>query len=185
MHILAVFHLQNDFCAGGILEHPGTDALIQYINSNHDQYDQIWNVIDEHPVSHISFAANHPWRKPWQYVNGLILWPMHGIKGTYGAENPPSLIMNDLFKKVPFGESEEDTRLNIFDWVEGGNRIDSITFCGTNFTTGIYQSAIGALELGIKTLILEKFCFTIDELQEGAHELWNELRTSECLILNL
>lgn len=165
MKILAVFHIQNDFCKGGILEHVGAENLIQEINRISSEYDLVLNVKDHHPTNHISFAASHPWRKAWQILNGLILWPMHGIAETFGAENPGSLILRSNFEEIKLGVNSEDANTNIFE-IKSGMALNSnsITLCGTNFIPAIFESAKGSLRLGIETVILDKFCLTIDEL---------------------
>jgi nicotinamidase-related amidase len=177
MKILAIFHLQNDFCTGGILEHAGTDELIHEINRISVEYDLVLNVKDHHPTDHISFAASHPWRKAWQILNGIILWPMHGIAGTFGAENPESFIIRSNFEDIKLGIKSEDANTNIFEMksVVPINS-NSITFCGTNFIPAIFESAKGSLSLGIETLILDKFCLTIGELMPFRADKMKELK---------
>ena len=50
---------------------------------------------DWHPADHGSFAANHPETQPGQQIvlGGLpqILWPVHCVEGTSGADFPTSL----------------------------------------------------------------------------------------------
>jgi nicotinamidase/pyrazinamidase len=165
MKTLAIFLVQNDFCKGGILEHAGSEDLIEEINRINIEYDLVLNIKDHHPTDHISFAASHPWRKAWQIVNGIILWPMHGIAGTFGSENPESLILQRNFEVIKLGVNSEDANTNIFE-INPGLALNSntITFCGTNFIPAIFESAIGCVNLGIETIILDKFCLTIDEL---------------------
>jgi nicotinamidase/pyrazinamidase len=45
---------------------------------------------DWHPPGHLSFASNHPGRKPYETIqvaySAQILWPDHCVQGTLGAE---------------------------------------------------------------------------------------------------
>jgi nicotinamidase/pyrazinamidase len=62
---------------------------------------------DWHPRAHGSFAANHRGRTPGEVVNlnGLrqILWPVHCVQNTRGAEFAPSLDVSRVRKVVRKG----------------------------------------------------------------------------------
>ncbi len=87
---LIVVDLQNDFCRNGALEVPDANAVIALTNALMPKFDLVVATQDWHPADHGSFAANHPWRKPGQLIElgGLsqILWPIHCVQNTYGAE---------------------------------------------------------------------------------------------------
>ena len=87
---LIVVDLQNDFCRNGALEVPDANAVIALTNALMPKFDLVVATQDWHPADHGSFAANHPWRKPGQLIelDGLsqILWPIHCVQNTYGAE---------------------------------------------------------------------------------------------------
>ena len=57
-----------------------------------DKFDLVVATKDWHPANHGSFAATHHayWRKPGDVIdlNGLpqVLWPIHCVQGTFGAE---------------------------------------------------------------------------------------------------
>ena len=74
----------------GMLPVPEADAVIPLANDLMPHYRTIVATQDWHPADHGSFAANHPWRKPGQVIelNGLpqVLWPIHCVQGTWGAE---------------------------------------------------------------------------------------------------
>ncbi|MEY2904100.1 MAG: hypothetical protein RJA52_116 [Bacteroidota bacterium] len=184
MNILGVFQVQNDFCKGGLLEHKGSDSMIEEINKISKDYDIVLNIKDYHPIEHISFAANHPWRKPWQNFNGIILWPIHCIAGTYGAENPDSLIIRENFNDLWIGADSMDIVTNIFEKQELKDlKISSIAFCGTNFIPTIFNSAIGAIEKGINVNIIKRLCLTIEELKHLEKEKLSEIEFKGAKIL--
>lgn len=87
---LILVDLQNDFCPLGMLAVKEGDQVIPVANSLMDRFDLVVATQDWHPANHGSFAANHPWRRPGQLIelDGLqqILWPIHCVQGTFGAE---------------------------------------------------------------------------------------------------
>lgn len=95
MKALLLIDLQIDFLPGGALEVKEGDQVIPIANQLMDHFDLVVATKDWHPANHGSFAANHPWRKPGQVINlnGLeqILWTMHCVQNTFGAEFAPRL----------------------------------------------------------------------------------------------
>jgi len=90
MHALLLVDIQNDFLPGGALEVPHGDEVIPVANTLLSQFERVVASQDWHPANHGSFAANHPWRKPGQTIDlhGLeqVLWPIHCVQGSFGAE---------------------------------------------------------------------------------------------------
>jgi len=74
----------------GMLPVTEGDAVIPITNALMPHYQTIVATQDWHPADHGSFAANHPWRKPGQVIDlhGLqqVLWPIHCVQNTWGAE---------------------------------------------------------------------------------------------------
>ena len=92
---LILVDLQNDFVPGGALAVREGDAVVPVANRVQRAFDLIVASQDWHPRDHGSFAANHPGRKVGDVVdlNGLdqILWPVHCVQDTRGAELVPGL----------------------------------------------------------------------------------------------
>ena len=92
---LILVDLQNDFVPGGALAVAGGDAVIPVANRIQAAFDLIVASRDWHPRDHGSFAANHPGRKVGEVIdlNGLpqVLWPVHCVQNTRGAEFVPGL----------------------------------------------------------------------------------------------
>src|SRR5205085_788888 len=82
--------LQNDFLPGGTLAVPAGDAVIPIANRVQRGFDLIVATQDWHPRGHGSFAVNHRAKTPGDVVNlnGLrqVLWPVHCVQETRGAE---------------------------------------------------------------------------------------------------
>ncbi|HEV2538338.1 MAG TPA: nicotinamidase [Frateuria sp.] len=93
---LILVDVQPDFMPGGSLAcHegdailPGIDALLRARRYRHVVATQDW-----HPRGHVSFAANHPGRLPFEEINlhgqPQTLWPVHCVAGTPGAALHPA-----------------------------------------------------------------------------------------------
>jgi nicotinamidase/pyrazinamidase len=106
MSVLLVVDVQNDFCPGGALPVKEGDKIIPLINQLRPGFTQVILTQDWHPMNHLSFAANHPGKKIGEVVDldGLpqILWPVHCVQGSPGAQFHPDLLIQPgdrIFKK--------------------------------------------------------------------------------------
>lgn len=90
MKALILVDLQNDFCAFGALAVKEGNQVIPIANDLMKKFDLVVATQDWHPADHGSFAANHLWRKPGQVIDlhGLaqVLWPIHCVQNSFGAE---------------------------------------------------------------------------------------------------
>jgi len=94
---LLVVDLQPDFMNDGPLSVPGADEIIRPIGQIMELpfFKLIAATQDWHPREHISFASNHPGKKPMDVIqlhgHPQILWPDHCVQGTPGAALHPAL----------------------------------------------------------------------------------------------
>ncbi|MEI4484696.1 bifunctional nicotinamidase/pyrazinamidase [Frigidibacter sp. MR17.14] len=92
---LLVIDVQNDFCPGGALAVAGGDAVVAPINAMMAEFATVVLTQDWHPADHASFAANHPGAEPFSVTEmpygAQVLWPVHCVQGTTGAEFHPDL----------------------------------------------------------------------------------------------
>jgi nicotinamidase/pyrazinamidase len=90
MNALILVDLQNDFLPGGALAVPHGDEVIPLVNELQQRFELVLATKDWHPPNHGSFAANHPGKKPGDRIilDGIeqILWPVHCVQHTHGAE---------------------------------------------------------------------------------------------------
>lgn len=118
---------------------------------------------DWHPADHGSFAANHPWRKPGQVIelNGLeqILWPIHCVQGSFGAEFVKELDTSNFARVFQKGvDPEIDSYSGFFD---NGHRratglheflqekgVDEVYIAGLAQDVCVKFTVLDALELG-------------------------------------
>lgn len=89
---LLVVDMQPDFMPGGALGVAGADRIVAPIAHliESRRFRIIAATQDWHPKNHVSFASNHPGRKPMDvvevYGHPQTLWPDHCVQGTPGAE---------------------------------------------------------------------------------------------------
>lgn len=90
MRALILVDIQNDFMPTGALPVPDGDAVVHVANAISGGFELVVATQDWHPAEHESFAANHEGRAPGEVIDlyGLdqILWPVHCVQGSSGAE---------------------------------------------------------------------------------------------------
>jgi nicotinamidase/pyrazinamidase len=96
---LSLVDLQNDFVPGGALAVPEGDAVMEVANRLQGLFDVVVATQDWHPPDHGSFAANRPGGEIGELseLGGLpqVLWPVHCVQGTPGAELHPALRLRE------------------------------------------------------------------------------------------
>lgn len=87
--VLLLIDLQNDFMPGGALAVTRGDEIVPLVNRLSREFSHVVFTQDWHPAGHVSFAANHPGRKPFETITlhygEQVLWPTHCVQGTEGA----------------------------------------------------------------------------------------------------
>jgi nicotinamidase/pyrazinamidase len=170
MRALICVDIQNDFCPGGALEVKDGLAAAKVANKLMDRFDLVVATQDWHPANHKSFAAMHPWRRPGDVIelNGLeqILWPIHCVQGSFGAEFVREL-KTDAFEKVfvKGTDPEIDSYSGFFD---NGHRkatglgdylkekgVKEVYIVGLALDVCVKFTVLDALELGFKTYLVK------------------------------
>lgn len=181
MKALLIVDLQNDFLPGGALGVKDGDQVIPLINklANHD-FDLIVASKDWHPEHHGSFAATHG-KKPGEHVElkGLdqILWPVHCVQGSSGAEFSDKLNESKI-EKIFFKGTEKDIdsysaffdnghlkSTGLGDYLKSKD-ITGIYFVGLTTDYCVKFSVLDAAHLGFKTYVVVDACKPVN-LQEG------------------
>lgn len=87
---LILVDLQNDFAPGGALAVPDGDRVVPVANRLMPHFDIVAASQDWHPTNHASFADNQPGHEIGDVIDlggmSQILWPVHCVQGTEGAE---------------------------------------------------------------------------------------------------
>ena len=170
MKALLLIDIQNDFIPGGSLPVPGGNEIIAVCNSLQAHFDVVVATQDWHPANHQSFASNHSDKKPFDVIelhgSKQVLWPVHCVQGTEGAEFSPELHMNKveaIFRKgtVPeidsysgFFDNGHRKTTALADYLRG-KQIEEVYIAGLAADYCVYYTAKDALQEGFATFVIE------------------------------
>jgi nicotinamidase/pyrazinamidase len=167
---LVIVDIQNDFLPGGALAVTDGDAVIPLVNELQQHFELVVMTQDFHPVDHGSFAANHAGRRPYEVVDlhGLdqVLWPVHCVQGTHGAEFSKDLETDRVAKIFTKGmDAAVDSYSGFFDNGRRGSTgmgeylkemgVDEVFVCGLATDFCVKYTVLDALSLGFKTWLVE------------------------------
>ena len=174
---LIVIDVQNDFCPGGALAVAGGDEIIPRINALMDEFGTVVLTQDWHPADHASFAANHPGAAPFSLTEmpygPQVLWPVHCVQGTAGAEfhpglrtDPAQLVIRKGFRPEidsysAFFENDRSTPTGLEGYLRSRG-ISRLVLVGLATDYCVAYSAADAARLGFAVTILEGACRAID-----------------------
>jgi nicotinamidase/pyrazinamidase len=177
MNALILVDLQNDFLPGGALAVPDGDEVIPLADELQLRFDLVVATKDWHPSNHGSFAANHPGKKPGDRIilDGIeqILWPVHCVQHTRGAEFAPSFDTSRIAQIFHKGtERNIDSYSTFFDnahrrhtglahYLEKRS-IKKIYLMGLALDYCVKYSALDARHLGLTTYVILDGCRGID-----------------------
>ncbi|MEM6769553.1 MAG: bifunctional nicotinamidase/pyrazinamidase [Bacteroidota bacterium] len=167
---LILVDLQVDFMPTGMLPVAEGDRVIPIANALMPHYKTVVATQDWHPANHGSFAANHPWRKPGQVIDlhGLqqVLWPIHCVQETWGAEFVDALHVEGVTKVFQKGTDPEiDSYSGFFDnghrkstgmaeWLREQG-IDNVHVLGLATDYCVKFTVLDALKEGFTTTLIE------------------------------
>lgn len=169
MTALVIVDVQRDFVPGGRLPVPRGDEIIPVINRIQSRYPLVVLTQDWHPPNHLSFASNHPGRKPFEKVelDGLeqVLWPDHCVWNSEGASFDPRLDTARaaaIFRKgmdprvdsySGFFDNGRRRRTGLAEWLRGMG-VRRVHVVGLAADYCVAWTARDAAELGFETAVL-------------------------------
>ncbi|MBP7583784.1 MAG: bifunctional nicotinamidase/pyrazinamidase [Spirochaetes bacterium] len=175
--ILIITDVQNDFCPGGALAVKGGDEIVPVINSISGKFDRVVATQDWHPRDQVSFASNHPGKKPFDQVEagGVLqtLWPDHCVQGTGGAAFHPALdttCVDIVIRKgtnpvvdsySAFLENDKKTKTGL-DGCLASLGAGEVYFCGLATDYCVFYSAMDSVRFGLSTSVIIDACRGID-----------------------
>ena len=170
MTALILVDLQVDFMPTGMLPVRDGDRVVPIANRLMPRYDIVVATQDWHPANHGSFAANHPWRKPGQVIelDGLpqVLWPIHCVQESWGAEFVPELNVAGITKVFQKGtdpvidsysgfyDNGHRKSTGLAEWLREQG-VDTVHVMGLAADYCVKYTVLDALQEGFTTVLLE------------------------------
>lgn len=170
-HALIIVDLQPDFLPGGPLGVPEGDAVVAVVTELMSRFDVVVATQDWHPADHGSFAANHEGRSPGEVLDlhGLsqILWPVHCVEDSAGAQLVPELRAREDQLAAVFRKGTDKTIDSYSGFFDNGKRkatglgewlkqqgVGAVAVCGLALDYCVKFTALDALELGLETTLI-------------------------------
>ena len=191
MRALILVDLQNDFLPGGALEVPEGDRVIPVANSLQPHYGLVVASKDWHPPDHGSFVTNHPGHTVGDVVDldGLeqILWPVHCVQGTAGAEFSAMLDTERIDRVFQKGiDADIDSYSAMFDNAHRRSTgmseylqergVDEVHICGLATDYCVKFTALDALQRGFRVVVFRDACRGVNLEPGDAEEALEALR---------
>lgn len=194
---LILVDLQNDFCKDGTLEVQDGNAVVPIANELMEYFELVIATQDWHPANHESFAAMHLWRKPGQVIDlhGLsqVLWPMHCVQDSFGAEFVKELNTEGITAIFQKGtDPKVDSYSGFFD---NGKRqdtglgdylkekgVEEVFVLGLATDYCVKFTALDALDLGFKTYLIEDATRGVNLQEHDVENAVEEMRQKGVII---
>ncbi|KIG14192.1 Nicotinamidase [Enhygromyxa salina] len=168
---LIIVDLQPDFLPGGPLGVQGGDEIIPTVIELMSRFEIVVATQDWHPADHGSFAANHPGRSPGEVIDldGLpqVLWPVHCVQDTEGAQLVPQLRASSAKLDAVFRKGTDKQIDSYSGFFDNGHRkptglaqwlaeqgVGSVAVCGLALDYCVKFTALDALERGLETTLI-------------------------------
>ena len=179
MKALIIVDVQNDFLPGGALAVPEGDQVIPVINRLEPEFDLVFATQDWHPPDHCSFAASHPNAKIGDRIliegQEQILWPVHCVQNTYGAELAAGLQARGITTRIHIGKGT-DSRVDSYSGFFDNQRkrktgleqllrekgADDLTIVGLATDYCVRATVLDARELGFPVTVYEDACRAVN-----------------------
>lgn len=174
---LIIIDAQYGFMPGGGLAVADGDAVVPVINRIAPRFANVVLTQDWHPVDHISFAANHAGRAPFETIElpygQQVLWPTHCVQGTRDAALHDDLRVpqaqliirkgfhRDVDSYSAFTEADRRTSTGLAAYLRARG-IASLYLCGLATDYCVAWSALDARAAGFATTVIEDACRAID-----------------------
>ena len=197
---LIIVDIQNDFLPGGALAVNEGDQIIPLVNSIQNQFDLIVATQDWHPANHGSFAANHQEKSPGEVIDlyGLtqVLWPVHCVQNSPGAEFASDLDMKQVAKIFPKGTDPDiDSYSGFFD--NGRKKKTGLgDFLQSEGVTHVYvvglatdycvkYTALDAASLGFQTTVIKDACRGVNLQRNDTEDALSEMAAKGIKIITV
>lgn len=178
MKTLIIIDVQNDFVPGGALAVPKGDEVVEVINRLQERFDLVIATQDWHPAGHSSFASSHPDKREFEKIQWKgqeqVLWPVHCVQNTRGANFHPNLETSRVEAIFRKGVNPDiDSYSGFFDnahlkstGLAGYLRekdVKDLYFCGLAAEYCVYFSILDALGEGFEATLIKDATRALDE----------------------
>jgi nicotinamidase/pyrazinamidase len=198
MNALIIVDLQNDFLPGGALPVPHGDEVIPLANELQQRFELVLATKDWHPSDHGSFAANHPGKEPGDRIilDGIeqILWPVHCVQNTRGAEFAAAFDTSRIAHVFHKGiERNIDSYSTFFDnahrrhtglaYYLEKRSIQDIYLMGLALDYCVKYSVLDARQLGLNTHVILDGCRGIELARGDIDRAIDEMKRAGAVLL--
>jgi nicotinamidase/pyrazinamidase len=195
---LIIVDVQNDFIPGGALAVGEGDQVVPVINALQNKFKHVIATQDFHPADHGSFAANHSGKKPGDFIDlgGLnqILWPVHCVQGSSGADFHPKLNRSQWMAVFQKGKNPEvDSYSGFFDNARRGDTglgdylkskgVNQVFVCGLALDYCVKFTALDAQSLGFETFLIEDATRAVNLKTEDGDLAIAEMKTAGIVVV--
>ena len=190
--VLLVVDVQNDFMPGGALAVPRGDEIVPIVNRLATGFEHVVLTQDWHPRDHVSFAANHDGRRPFETIalayGEQVLWPVHCVQGTRGAEFHPDLHLPqaelilrkgfhpEIDSYSAFFENDRKTATGLCGYLRE-RRIKRVFLVGLAYDYCVGYSALDARGHGLEAVVIRDGCRAIG-LNDSVERIEDEFATA-------
>ncbi|MCL4103849.1 UNVERIFIED_CONTAM: hypothetical protein GTU68_029166 [Idotea baltica] len=196
---LILVDVQNDFLPGGALAVPDGDAILPTVNALQKCFDLVIATQDFHPEGHGSFADSHEGKEVYDKIdlNGLeqVLWPVHCVAGTAGAEFSQELLTHRLSNVFPKGQDmgidsysgffdngrRQSTGMGEYLKAEG---VDAVFVVGLAADFCVKFTALDAVSLGFQTYLVEDATRGVNITPGDVDRAIEEMREAGVIVVN-
>jgi len=187
--VFLVVDVQNGFLPGGGLAVEEGHAVIPVINRVAQKFEVVVLTQDWHPREHISFAENHPGKKPYDTIDlpygRQTLWPVHCVQGTVDAELSKDLEVPHaqlILRKghhvnvdsySAFLEADQVTPTGLAGYLKERG-IKNVYLCGLATDFCVAWSAIDARKFDFNAFVIEDATRAID-VDGSLQKAWSDM----------
>jgi nicotinamidase/pyrazinamidase len=188
--VLLVVDVQNDFMPDGALAVARGDEIVPLVNQLARRFSHVVLTQDWHPPSHVSFAANHAGRQPFEMMTlpygEQVLWPTHCVQNTPGAALHADLDIPHARAVIRKGhhagvdsysaflEADRTTPTGLAGYLRDTG-VTRVWFCGLATDYCVAWSALDARAAGFEVIVIEDACRAID-LEGSLDKAWQDMR---------
>jgi nicotinamidase/pyrazinamidase len=190
--VLLLIDLQYDFMPGGALAVAHGDEVVPVANRLAQDFRHVVLTQDWHPAEHVSFAAHHAGRKPFETIalpyGEQVLWPTHCVQGTEGAALHRDLAVPHARAVIRKGhnaqvdsysaflEADRSTPTGLAGYLRDTG-VKRVYCCGLATDYCVAWSALDARAAGFETVLIEDASRAID-LNGSLAAAWEQLRAA-------